>query len=1231
MTPFRFVRRPRRTVAKPSTISFRAPRVELLEDRSTPALLNPAQALTPASPNTAFGAPARVVTGDFNGDGRTDFAGGQGLGGHVDVFTSSGPSGNAYVGQAIALGDQLNGAGSVTGPAFAAVDVTGNGRDELVIGGFLGDIYIAKSTFGGGFILGPSFTVDNGNTNVQGIVGGDFNKDGAQDLFVGLRGANEYVVLLNKGAGTFNETKSTARAGSIGSITPELSHPVTADFDGDGNLDVAVNDENFGGPRTVVFFGNGTGGFGKALNLPLAKGVNTAGLTVGDYNGDGKQDVAVALTNGSVTLHLNTGPRTFGTQNDVVQVSTAAGEITTADFNQDGFDDIAVTSIDNKQAQIRIFLGDATAPLVNEELDSPYFAVGPANGIVAGDFDRNGNPDLVAGVVVNTSNHQYQLFFNTLPIGGEVSIAQDVAITEFGQPVTFTATVTASKTATPTGTFTFFDGTTALATVPIDASLTATFTTIDLAVGKHSVFALYSGDANFPQVTTANVPVTVFQATTQTNATASSTSAAFGEAITVSIDVSALTGGVPTGQIAIFDNGNQIGFGTLDAAGNSTFITSQLELGPHTLLILYPGSTNFTASQAQTIDITINPSDSTTGLVADPVSVTFGDPINLNAFVNIQAPGTGSPSGSVNFFTNGTLLGSADLALGKALLSVSSLPVGNYQVLAKYLGNGAVGASSSGLVGISVAPTTSSTSLSITPSVTRVGDSVTLSAAVADKAGRPVSVGTVTFSGTQNGLPVSFTVNGVTPVNGVASTTVTGLAIGTADFTASFSGTPSITTSNAAPLTATINRALAASAITNSAGNTSTAALGKDVTFTTFFAPPTGLTTPVTGTVIFRDNGAPLQTVQIVNGVAALTARLTLGSHTITADFSGNASYAPSTTSSTVSIFRPAEPFLIGPGDGGSDIVRAFNADGSVQTDPLFAFGPDYSSGVRVALGDVNGDGVPDRILGTGPGTQARVRILDGATNAPIYDDFPFADFTGGVFVSVGDVNGDFRPDIVISPDQGGGPRVRVINGASFTVFADFFGIDDVNFRGGARAAIGDLNGDGFGDLIVSAGFGGGPRIAGFDGTSLGNGNTPRKLFADFFAFENTLRNGAYVAAGDTNNDGFAEIVLGAGPGGGPRVLAISGFELVNSGGLTQVIRANFFAGDINSRSGVPVATRFLNSDGFIDIVTGSGPGSRTVATYLGDTLRPNDQPPVNLTFEAFDEFTSALGGVFVG
>ena len=125
----------------------------------------------------------------------------------------------------------------------------------------------------------------------------------------------------------------------------------------------------------------------------------------------------------------------------------------------------------------------------------------------------------------------------------------------------------------------------------------------------------------------------------------------------------------------------------------------------------------------------------------------------------------------------------------------------------------------------------------------------------------------------------------------------------------------------------------------------------------------------------------------------------------------------------------------------------------------VYSFSPftvaESPNGVRVAMADVNGDGTPDVIVGTGPGVANEVRVFDGVSRAELFRATPFeSSFTGGVFVAAGDVTGDGRADVVITADVGGGPRVQVRSGADFTTVADFFGIDDPAFRGGARAAL---------------------------------------------------------------------------------------------------------------------------------------------------------------------------------
>jgi hypothetical protein len=219
--------------------------------------------------------------------------------------------------------------------------------------------------------------------------------------------------------------------------------------------------------------------------------------------------------------------------------------------------------------------------------------------------------------------------------------------------------------------------------------------------------------------------------------------------------------------------------------------------------------------------------------------------------------------------------------------------------------------------------------------------------------------------------------------------------------------------------------------------------------------------------------------------------------------------------------------------------------------------------------------------------------------------------FTGGVFVAAADFTGDGVAQIVVAPDEGGGPRVRVLDGKTLKPVADFLGIDDPAFRGGARVSVGDVNGDYVPDLVVAAGFGGGPRVAVYNGSTLSGGN-PTELVHDFFAFEDTLRNGAFPAVGDLNGDGFADLVFGGGPGGAPRVLAVDGSNLL-AGNVDPL--ASFYAGDPADRSGVGVGVA-PGSDGSLDILAAALAGGSAGQYNLAGT-----------SVGSYDPFAGSSGG----
>jgi hypothetical protein len=174
---------------------------------------------------------------------------------------------------------------------------------------------------------------------------------------------------------------------------------------------------------------------------------------------------------------------------------------------------------------------------------------------------------------------------------------------------------------------------------------------------------------------------------------------------------------------------------------------------------------------------------------------------------------------------------------------------------------------------------------------------------------------------------------------------------------------------------------------------------------------------------------------------------------------------------------------------------------------------------------------------------------------------------------------------------------VKVYDGATLTAsgtpgtLIDFLAIEDTGFRGGVRLSLGDIGGDGVPDLLVGAGRGGGPRVAAYDGAALADGQAVR-LFADFFAFEGSLRNGVFPSVGDLNGDGRGDMVFGAGPGGGPRVLALDGKAMCEGRSSTL---SDFYAGDASSRDGVEVSTSTA-SDGTTSIVGTDLSGSSTQA-----------------------------------
>jgi hypothetical protein len=813
------------------------------------------------------------------------------------------------------------------------------------------------------------------------------------------------------------------------------------------------------------------------------------------------------------------------------------------------------------------------------------------------------------------------------PASTTITITVAPVAATIGQPVTLTATVS-SPAGFPTGTVNFFNGGVQIGTgnlATLNGQQVATFTTTELPLGTHDLSAKYVGSDNFAGSQTSPVTVTVSPASTTVALTSSNNATVFGQEVTFRAVVGA-SFGTATGTVDFFAGDSLLGTGTLATVNGqqvATFTTSGLNAGSYTITAKYLGTSGFTASTSNALIQTVSPAPTAITMTVAPLTVTAGQLVTLSATVSSPA---GTPTGLVEFFDGTTPIGSAPLTTVNgqqvATFSTANLAVGSHALTARFPASGNFITSQTSPVTVVVNPIGTSVTLSTSAPQTIFSQPVTFTATVASSEGTPT--GTVDFM-------AGTTVLGSAPLvtiagQQVAVFTTSDLSVGSYFVTAKFVGTGGFASTTSAGVVHAVTQVPTTIHVT---ADPTPVNLGQPVTFTVRVDATPEVDLVPDGTVTLRIGDLVLGTAELTNGQAVFTtSELPAGPSIVSVTYGGDTVMAGGTSKVAVEVTSPQalpREFGVGAGAGHPAIARFFNPDGSERyTIDVF---PGFTGGVRVTSADFNGDGIADLVAGSGPGSPSVVVVLDGVTKAELFRINPFEPtFTGGVYVSAGDLTGDGIPDLVISPDEGGGPRVRVFSGGNnFAQVIDFFGIDDPDFRGGARTAVGDVNGDGVGDLVVAAGFLGGPRVAGYSGLSLAAG-APTKVFHDFFAFEQTLRNGVFIAVGDLTGDGKAEVIAGGGPGGGPRITAFSAEALSRN---EYVPVANFFGGNPDNRGGIRLVARDLDGDDLADLVVGDGTdaGSR-VTGYLGKTIRLGVTPPEVFAFDAYPGFT---GGVYVG
>jgi hypothetical protein len=442
-----------------------------------------------------------VAVADVNGDGKPDLV--------VANCGSSIYCPKGTVGVLLGNGDGTFQAAvtySSGGPettSVAVADVNGDGKPDLVVANAValpnGDGSVGVLLGNGDGTFQTAVAYDSGGNDAVSIAVADVNGDGKPDLVV----VNECVsgtecnygsvaVLLGNGDGTFQTAVIVYETSN--KVFPMFAALADVNRDGKPDLLVANMAANSAGAWVSVLLGNGDGTFQTAVDYDSG-GNDAVSIAVADVNGDGKPDIVVANANG-VGVLLGNGDGTFQT---AVTYGSLSGPVAVADLNGDGKPDIVVGT--GNDVSVLLGNGDGTF-----QTAVTYGSGGNgASSAAVADLNGDGKPDIVVANCASTGNNCGQtngvvgVLINTSLNPTATTLTSSPNPSNFGQAVTFTAAVTGQQyfyKTSPTGTVTFFDGTTNIGSSSLNGSEVATLTTSTLAVGTHSITATYNGDTH---------------------------------------------------------------------------------------------------------------------------------------------------------------------------------------------------------------------------------------------------------------------------------------------------------------------------------------------------------------------------------------------------------------------------------------------------------------------------------------------------------------------------------------------------------------------------------------------------------------------------------------------------------------------------------------------------------------------------------------------------------------